>query len=97
MFIVYHKPTTLRLDRLHSKTKKEVFETMRMARAALTRACNGDITLSKDTFDICPAKYFYEVVEKQQTIKNLMTGLPVIQGINTPMCLNPSSETYWSM
>ena len=97
MYVVYHKPTTLRLDKLNSKTKKEYFDTMQAARAALTRACNKDVTLIKDTFDICPSKYFYDIVEKQEVVQNLMSGKDVYQGVNTPRCLDVSSELYWCM
>ena len=31
------------------------------------------------------------------TVKNLMSGEDVVQDVNTPLCCDPSSETYWSM
>ena len=34
---------------------------------------------------------------KMKTVKNLMSGLPVEIAENTPLCCDPSSETYWSM
>jgi hypothetical protein len=30
-------------------------------------------------------------------VHNLMNGAPIKQSVNTPLCLDPSSETYWSM
>ena len=31
------------------------------------------------------------------TVKNLMTGADVTIAADTPLCCDPSSETYWSM
>lgn len=32
-----------------------------------------------------------------KTVKNLMTGVSVVIAEDTPLCCDPSSETYWSM
>jgi hypothetical protein len=32
-----------------------------------------------------------------EIVQNLMSGKDVVQSINTPLCCNVSSETYWSM
>jgi hypothetical protein len=97
MFVVYHKETTLRLDKLSRGTNKTMFPTVAGARGALTRACNKDVTLIKEAFGIIDACYFYSDIEKKETVHNLMSGKPVVQGVNTPLCCDPSSETYWSM
>jgi len=31
------------------------------------------------------------------TVKNMMTGIDVVIDADTPLCCDPSSETYWSM
>lgn len=33
----------------------------------------------------------------KRTVVNLMSGKETEIGINTPLCCDPSSETYWSM
>ena len=32
-----------------------------------------------------------------KTVKNLMSGLEIQIAVDTPLCCDPSSETYWSM
>ncbi len=39
----------------------------------------------------------FKALEKKETVINLMSGLPVVQSVNTPLCCDVSSETYWSM
>lgn len=38
-----------------------------------------------------------EYAPKFITVKNLMSGKDVQIAADTPLCCNPSSETYWSM
>jgi hypothetical protein len=35
--------------------------------------------------------------KRTKTVRNLMTGKDVEIPYNTPLCCDPSSETYWSM
>nr|NDG06034.1 hypothetical protein [Oxalobacteraceae bacterium] len=35
--------------------------------------------------------------KRTRVVHNLMTGKPVEIDVNTPLCCDPSSETYWSM
>ena len=35
--------------------------------------------------------------DELEVVTNLMSGLPVVQSTDTPLCCDPSSETYWSM
>ena len=39
----------------------------------------------------------FKKIEKTETVYSLMSGSPVVQSVNTPLCCDPSSETYWSM
>lgn len=96
-YIIYHKESTLRLDRLSTSCKHENFPTLASARGALTRACNKDVTLIKESFDIQESYAFYHCIEKKKTVKNLMTGEDVEQAVNTPRALDVSSNLYWSM
>lgn len=45
-----------------------------------------------------PAPKFRIVVQaKNKIVKNLMTGKDVEIAADTPLCCDPSSETYWSL
>ena len=39
----------------------------------------------------------FRKIEKTEVVYNLMTGEPVTQSVNTPLCCDVSSETYWSL
>lgn len=41
--------------------------------------------------------YRIDYAPKYKTVKNLMSGKDVQIAANTPLCCDPSSETYWSM
>ena len=43
------------------------------------------------------AKAFCRGPVKTHKVKNLMTGLEIEIADGTPLCCDPSSETYWSM
>jgi hypothetical protein len=52
---------------------------------------------------IDPSKYSimemseFKKIEKTETVISLMSGKPVVQSVNTPLCCDPSFETYWCM
>ena len=41
-------------------------------------------------------KYFNDI-EAQEEVTNMMTGKKFKQSVNTPGFMSPSSESYWSM
>jgi hypothetical protein len=78
------------------RSREAKFDTERAARAGLTRAVNkGDVV--REDFAIAEYSDFYTRIEKTVTVKNLMSGQPVVQPINTPRSCDPSTELYWSM
>lgn len=107
-YVIYDTDTTIILrDPLVPYYKaKEMYETERAAKAARTRILrkiteSGKANLidrfaGKD-FAIAETRHFYDNIEKQETKVNLMSGKEFTQGVNTPRCCDPSSETYWSM
>jgi len=97
MFVIYHRETTRRLDMISRNCNKEKFKTIAAAKAALTRACNKDVTLLKNEFEITDGRNFYDNIQKTEIVINLMSGKPVVQSVNTPRCCDVSSELYWSM
>lgn len=96
-YVVYHKDTTRYLCK-HPKvrTNLESFETERAAKAALTREVNRG-AVKREDFLVTSYDTFFATVEKTETKANLLTGTPFTQSVNTPLCCDPSSETYWSM
>lgn len=47
--------------------------------------------------DIAERGYFHAHIEKTETKRNLLSGKEFTQPVNTPLCCDPSSETYHSM
>lgn len=43
------------------------------------------------------AEAFYLGMTTKKTVKNLISGEDVEIAVDTPLCCDPSSETYWSM
>jgi hypothetical protein len=38
-----------------------------------------------------------EILSNQKVVKNLMSQKQIVIDKDTPMCCDPSTETYWSM
>lgn len=91
-YVIYNKETTI-LAPLNTKS----FSTETAAKAALTRAVNEGRVHDRDAWAISEKVQFEDHIEKWVTKTNLMSGKPVEMPINTPLALDPSSETYWSM
>ena len=101
MYVIYNKETT-RLAGGSMYPKR--FETMRGAKGYLTRISNRDpmdkgiVAIGgRDAYAIATEETFYTRIEKKVTKKNMMSGKEFTQPVNTPLCCDPSSETYWSM
>lgn len=65
------------------------------AKAALTRYRSGRMALGDDWEVMDEASYHAQVPTKK--VRNLITGREIEISADTPMCCDPSSETYWSM
>lgn len=93
MFIIYDRETTQTVKDKYGYTRR--FDTLKSARWNRTRLMNKsskELDLAITFEDV-----FRMVIEKKETVKSLMSGKLVVQGVNTPLCCDPSSETYWSM
>ena len=100
MFVIYHKDTTRYLcNHRGISTDRVHFESLRSAQSILTREFkkNQDLPFKKEDFLIIDSIDFYQNIEKKKTVKNLMTGKDVEIPMNTPLCCDVSSNTYWSM
>jgi hypothetical protein len=94
-YIVYNIQTT-RYLRNHPEVRTDHtnFRTMATAKAALTREVNSG-AVKREDFAIAHQDVFC-VIEKTETVKNLMSGKDVEQSVNTPYCCSVASESYWS-
>jgi hypothetical protein len=96
-YVVYHKATTRFLRILRNGYWEDAkFATEGAAKAALTRLEKKG-AIERESLAIAESSVFHTTIEKTETVYNLMSGKPVIQSVNTPLCCDPSSETYWSM
>jgi hypothetical protein len=92
-FVIYNKKTTVLLNGFINHKE---YATQGTAKAALSRLAKAG-KIIKSHYAIADAVKFFTKIEKKETVRNLMTGKPVIQTVNTPNCCDPSSEQYWSM
>ena len=89
VFVIMNSVTQVRHSQL------PMYPTQSGARAALTRHRKGRLALGPEWFVMAYAEYQAQVPQIEVT--NLMTGKPVQIAADTPLSLDPSSETYWSM
>lgn len=75
---------------------KKYYETEGAAKAALTREVTKG-KIAREDYAISEVERYRELIERTVVVKNLMSGKDVEQSVNTPLCCDPSSETYWSM
>lgn len=84
-YFVYHKASTVIIKsfQLESSAKRSA--------TCMNRNAGGESYAYTDsvTYD--------KSVRSSKKVKNLMTGKEIEIDSNTPLCCDPSSETYWSM
>ena len=110
MFYVYEKSSTYIMGKMNTRTgevrpdHRQSYKTMAAAKAALTRMSKryrADLleTVNDPVFryGIAEADYFHKSIEKSRTTSNMMSGKPMVEPVNTPNYMSPSSEAYWSM
>jgi hypothetical protein len=110
MFYVYEKSSTYIMGKMNTRTgevrpdHRQSYKTMAAAKAALTRMSKryrADLleTVNDPVFryGIAEADYFHKSIEKSRTTSNMMSGKPIVEPVNTPNYMSPSSEAYWSM
>lgn len=92
-FVIYNIETTCILRK---NWYDEPYATERAAKAGLTRSVKAGKAV-REQYAIADTKTFHETIEKKVTRVNLLSGKEFEIPINTPMCCDPSTETYWSM
>lgn len=97
LFVIYHKDSTQLISKHygasgiinHSDVK--LFESKKSAEKYIAE------NLNPEDYKIADQVEFKFYIEKKITRTNAMTGEKFEEPINTPLCLSPSSESYWSM
>jgi hypothetical protein len=110
MFYVYEKTSTYIMGKMNTHTgevrpdHRQSYKTMAAAKAALTRMSKryrADLLETVNDpiyrYGIAEAEYFHKSIEKSRTTSNMMSGKPIVEPVNTPNYMSPSSEAYWSM
>ena len=110
MFYIYEKSSTYIMGKVKTRTgevrpdHRQSYKTMAAAKAALTRMSKryrADLleTVNDPVFryGIAEADYFHKSIEKSRKTSNMMSGKPMVEPVNTPNYMSPSSEAYWSM
>ncbi len=110
MFYIYEKSSTYIMGKVNTRTgevrpdHRQSYKTMAAAKAALTRMSKryrADLLESVNDpvfrYGIAEADYFHKSIEKSRKTSNMMSGKPMVEPVNTPNYMSPSSEAYWSM
>jgi len=110
MFYIYEQSSTLIMGKMNTRTgevrpdHRKSYSTMAAAKAALTRMSKryrADLLDSVNDpvfrYGIAEADYFHKSIEKSRKTSNMMSGKPMVEPVNTPNYMSPSSEAYWSM
>lgn len=97
-FIIYNKQTTETVKKCVSGRAwfTHEFDTEHGAKIAFTRLVNKG-KINREDYAIADYMTFAQSIEKQVTKVNMMSNTPFSQPVNTPLCCDPSSETYWCM
>jgi len=111
MFYIYERSSTYIIGKTGRPDHRKSYKTMSAARAALTRLSkawwdtegrHGDVDANDPQFryGIAEAGYFHTSIEKSRTVYSIMDQAkkqPIVETVNTPGYMSPSSESYWSM
>ena len=92
-YLIYNKETTIIYG---GWLRRKIYETERGAKMALTKMVKAG-KVNDGEYGITDSQTFHDKIEKTVTKKSLMSGKEFTQPANTPLCCDPSSETYWSM
>lgn len=95
--------TATRCKVAHPRTRKDTYDTISAAKAAMTRL----VTINMNDYLAGMgrvARIDYEIMEQSayraqvpmREVINLMTGKPVQEPADTPWTCSVASETYWS-
>jgi hypothetical protein len=96
MFVLFHVESTKIVRVIRNGYWQDAkFATEGAAKAAATRLSKAGKLVLNDHAVMDVAEF--AKIEKTEVVQNLMSGKDVVQSVNTPLCCDPSSETYWSL
>jgi hypothetical protein len=97
MFVIYDV-NTKRLAGHPSSTERgaKISRAALMKRDARMAEKFGD-RWQKADLAVIPQEEYDANIRTTKIVQSLMTGKDVVIDINTPLCCDPSSETYWTM
>lgn len=97
MHVIYAKESTRFVRIIRDGYWQDAeYVTLTAAKAGFTRL-KKEGKVSELTHEIAEKSHFHACIEKQETKKNLLSGEEFTQPVNTPLCCDPSSETYHCM
>ena len=108
MYYIYEKSSTYIMGKTGSDgvtrpDHRKCYRTLGAAKAALTRSCKAENLLPTDPnyalfrYGIAASAFFHQNIEKSRKTTDMMSGKEIVEPVNTPNYMSPSSETYWSM
>ena len=92
-YVVYEVKTGRRVSDLRRRGLTKSYKTESAAEACRTRL------VKKRGYHYCELAVclLEKLPQSTRKVRNLMSGQEVEIDVNTPLCCDPSSETYWSM
>ncbi len=93
MWVIYNVETTV-LYRNH-RTKRETWANQHTAQREIVRE-----RLDIFKYGMAEQSHFEKRIERTEVVYSIhdrKKEKPITQSVNTPLCCDPSSETYWSM
>ena len=61
------------------------------------RQARGELTGEMVEMKIVDSETYFNKIEAQEEVTNMMTGKKFKQSVNTPSFMSPACESYWSM
>tara|TARA_B100000073_G_scaffold330359_1_gene318767 strand:- start:766 stop:1191 length:426 start_codon:yes stop_codon:yes gene_type:complete len=61
------------------------------------RQARGELTGEMVEMKIVDSETYFNKIEAQEEVTNMMTGKKFKQSVNTPNFMSPACESYWSM
>ena len=91
-YVVYEVETGLQVSDLRRSNSK-VYSTEAAAEACKTRLVRKS-GYQRCQLAVCAQS---QLPRRTKRVRSLMTNQEIEIDVNTPLCCDPSSETYWSM
>jgi len=91
-YVVYEVGTGRRVSDLRRGADTKCYSTESAAEACKTRLVRKK-GYQRNELAVC---VLGDLPQRTRKVRNLMSGKEIEIDVNTPLCCDPSSETYWS-